>query len=92
MIFHHVTSKSRDRVCFFSCLHLFRSIVTSTTRVPLFSFPIRENTLTQHNIQTYELGTLFQDFFYEEFDEAGLSLEIIQFHNIIVDSVELFQF
>ena len=89
MIFHHVKSKSRGRfvplsICFFIRLHLIRFFVTSTTRVLLFSFPIRENTLTQHNIPAYELGTLFLDFIWEEFLEASLFLEIIQFHNIIL--------
>ena len=78
MIFHHVTSKSCDGICFFVhfFLHFFCCFVISTTRVPLFSFPIRENTLTQHNIPAYELGTLFLDFIWEDFLEAGLSLEI----------------
>ena len=70
-------------ICFFICLHLFRCFVTSTTRVPLFSFLIRENTLTQHNISAYELDTLFSVFILEDFLEAGLFLQIIQFHNII---------
>ena len=81
---NHVAGFVSLPICFFICLYLFRCFVTSTTRVPLFSFPIRENTLTQHNIPAYELGTLFPDFIWKEFLEAGLSLEIIQFHNIIL--------